>query len=130
MTPSSPTQSQQAICDRLTGLPFVCLNEDVRLAQRFHCILRSGQAVRVVELEEIFNAGLVVEAMEGPGSAARQAMASEPLTRLHRELIAQAEKMFGISIREALPIYLAMERTVYSNWNERPRVKWPRSVIN
>lgn len=129
MTPNS-TQPQQAICDRLVGLPFLCINEDVRAAQRFYCRLRSGERARVVELEEIFNAGLVIEAMEGPGAASRQTMASEQLTHLHHELIAQAEKMFGITIREALPIYLAMERTTYGNWDERPRVKWVRPVVN
>ena len=129
MTPE-PSAIEQAICDRLVGLPFVCINEDVRSAQRYYCRLRSGEQARIVELEEIFNAGLVVEAMEGPGAASRQTMASEQLTRLHHELVAQAEKMFGITIQDALPIYLAMDRTEYANWNERPRVKWPRPAVN
>jgi hypothetical protein len=129
MTPH-PSPQQQAICERLVGLPFVCYVESVQAAQRFFCQLRSGEKARIVELEEIFNAGLVVEAMEGPGSAVRQTMDSEGATRLHHELIAQAEKMFGITIQDALPIWLAMDRTTYGNWNERPRVRWPRPLVN
>lgn len=82
-----------------------------------------------MELEGIFNAGLMVEAMEGPGSAVRQTMDSEGATRLHHELIAQAEKMFGVTIQDAMPIWLAMERSTYGNWNERPRVRFPRPAV-
>lgn len=128
MTPN-PSPQQQAICDRIVGLPFVCYVQDVRAAQRHFCQVR-GQAIRIVELEEIFNAGLVVEVMEGPGAAARQVMDTEQTTRLHHELIAQAEKMFGATIQDALPVWLAMERTTYGNWNERPRVRWTRPVVN
>jgi hypothetical protein len=129
MTPN-PSPQQQAVCNRIVGLPFVCFVESVQAAQRYYCRLRSGEQARIVELEEIFNAGLVVEAMEGEGAAARQAMDSEPATRLHHELIAQAEKMFGTTIQDALPVWLAMERTTYGNWNERPRVKWARPAVN
>jgi hypothetical protein len=128
MTPN-PSPAQQVIRDRIVGLPFVCYVESVQAAQRYFCQVR-GQSIRVVELEEIFNAGLVVEAMEGCGAAARQAMGTEAETRIHHELLAQAEKMFGITIQDALPIWLAMERTTYGNWNERPRVKWPRPTVN
>lgn len=125
-----PSHQQKAICDRIVGLPFVCFVESVQAAQRFCCKLRSGETARIVELEEIFNAGLMVEAMEGSGAAARQTMDSEGATRLHHELIAQAEKMFGVTIQDALPIWLGMQRTTYGNWNERPRVKWPRPAVN
>lgn len=83
-----------------------------------------------MELEEIFNAGLVVEAMEGTGAAARRTLATEEETRAHHELIAQAERAFGITIEDAFPIWYAMERTEYAAWNERPRVKWARPQVN
>lgn len=129
MTPEAPAHFK-AIADSLVGLPFVCLVEDPRSGSRFVCQLRSGQKVRAVELEEIFNAGLVVEAMEGRGAAARRSLATEAETQAHHELLAQAERAFGISIQDALPLWLAMERHEYARWDERPRVKWPRPQVN
>ena len=126
MTPQ-PSAAQKIVCDRLNGLPFVCL--DVPL-HKIMAVLSNGEKVRAVELEEIFNAGLVVEAMEGPGSAARQTMTNEAATRLHHELIARAEQAFGVTIQDALPVYLAMDRHSYARWDERPRVKWSRPTVN
>jgi hypothetical protein len=129
MTPE-PSLQQQAAISRLVGLPFVCLVEDPRAGSRFVCQLRSGQKVRAVELEEIFNAGLMVDAMEGKGAASRQTLGTEEETQLHHELLAQAERAFGVAIEDACTIWLTMERTEYARWDERPRVKWLRPRVN
>jgi hypothetical protein len=116
--------------DSLVGLPYVCLVEDARSGSRFVCQLRSGQKMRAREVEEIFNAGLLIEAMEGPGSAARQTVEADGASKLHAEMLAAAEKLFGITIQDAFPIYQAMDRYEYGRWEDRPRVKWPRPQVN
>lgn len=125
-----PTVAQQFAVERLVGLPFVCLVDSPAQAQCFCCQLSSGQKVRIVELEEIFNAGLVIDAMEGPGAAARQALTGTGAAKVHYELLNQAERKFGTTIDAALPVWLAMERTSYGNWDERPRVRWPKALVN
>ena len=82
------------------------------------------------EIEEIFNAGLVIEAMEGPGSAARQTVDGDGASKLHHEMLAASEKLFGVTIQDALPIYQSMDRYEYGRWEDRPRVKWPRPQVN
>jgi len=129
MTPE-PSPRQQAIANSLVGLPFVGLVDSVKQAQRWICQLSNGVKVRAVELEEVFNAGLMIDAMEGPGAAARQALTGTGAAALHHELIRQAEKAYGVTIADALPTWLKMERSEYSSWNERPRVKWPRPTVN
>ena len=132
MTPEIPEASPaaKALANRLVGLPFVCLVDSPQAAQCFCCQLTNGQKVRIVELEEIFNAGLVIDAMEGPGTAARQTLSGGGASELHHELLRQAERKFGITIADALPLYLEMDRTEYARWDERPRVKWPRPTVN
>jgi hypothetical protein len=126
MTPP-PNAKQKAACDRLAGLPFVFIEKE---GHKVIGELSNGEKVRAVELEEVFNAGLCIDAMEGPGAAARQTLVSAEATKLHHELIAKAEAFFGISIRDACPIWLAMEKTFYARWDERPKVRWPRPAVN
>lgn len=121
------TPEQDARAQRLYGLPFVTIGPD---KLRFICQLSNGEKVRAVELEEIFNGGLILEALEGEGAAGRTNLTGDDAQRLHAELLAQAEKAFGVTVRDALPIYLQMERTSYGRWDERPRVRWPRPVAN
>ena len=128
-----PSVEQEAALFRLVGLPYVCLVEDVRSASRFVCQLSNGEKVRAAQIEAIFNAGLVVEALEGEGAATRStalAGAVGRTDRLHGELLAHAQRRFGVTFRDALPIYLAMDRTEYGRWEDRPRVKWPKPAVN
>lgn len=130
MTPE-PTALQQAICDRLVGLPYVCLVEDPRSASRYVCQLSNGDKVKAGEIEQIFNAGLIIEALEGRGAATRSTAATGGMAdKVHGELLAHAERLFGTTISDALPIYMAMERTSFGRLEDRPRVKWPRPQLN
>jgi hypothetical protein len=128
--PEAPAQIK-AIADSLVGLPFVCLVEDPRSAARVVCQMRNGTKLTAAQIEETFNAGLVIEAIEGAGAATRQT--EDPTSggsKIHAEILSHAERLFGISIREALPLYLQMQRYEYVSWADRPRVKWPRPQVN
>jgi hypothetical protein len=128
--PEAPPEVQARLY-HLVGLPYVCLVEDPKAAERFVCQLRNGTRMSARGVEDIFNAALVIEFLEGSGSATRQT--EDPTSgssKLHAEMLAQAERLFGIAVREALPIYLAMDRYEYAAWADRPRVKWPRPQVN
>ena len=129
-TPQPSAYQQQALL-RLVGLPYVCLVEDTRSASRFVCQLSNGEKVRAAQIEDIFNAGLIIEALEGAGAATRSTSATAGATdKLHGELLAHAERLFGVTLQDAFPVYLGMGRWDYTRWEDRPRVKWPRPVAN
>lgn len=129
-TPQPSVQQQQAL-RRLVGLPYVCLVEDPRSASRFICQLSNGEKVRAAQIEDIFNAGLIIEALEGVGAATRSTSATAGATdKLHGELLAHAERLFGMTLQDAFSWYLGMERSDYIRWEDRPRVKWPRPLAN
>ena len=126
-TAPTPSKRQQDMLHRIAGLPYVTLVSD---SLRFVGELSTGERVRAGQLEEVFNAALIIEAMEGQGSAARGTLGDGIADKVHAELVAMAEKHFGVTIENALAIYLGMERTTYGTWEDRPRVKWPRPVAN
>jgi len=118
-------------CDELYGLPYVCLAEDPKSVSRYVGQLRNGHKVTADQIEQIFNAGLMLEHIEGRGAATRQV--GDPgmgANKLHAELLALSERLFGSSIEDALPIYLRMSRTEYARWDDRPRVKWAQEQVN
>lgn len=126
MTPK-PDPIQQAICDRLVGLPFVTVHAPNSPGHNVVAELANGMKVRRAEIEQIFNAALVILAIEGGQHFAPAQTAAE---KLHEELLATAERLYGTTLADALPIYMGMKRTTYGTWDDRPRVQWPRPVKN
>ncbi len=109
------------------GLPCVTLHSPGAIGQQVVAELQNGEEVLRGQIEEIWNAALVVRAIEGDQEFAPAESAAQ---KLHEELIAVAERLFGVTLSDALPIYLAMERTTYGRWEDRPRVQWPRPVVS
>ena len=129
MTPSEPTFRQKKILDSLVGLPFVCLSTNQAHGRRIVAALRNGTQVRAEYAEEVFNAALMFDAMDGTG-AYRRTVANQA----QLEVLAVAERLYGCTVEVALVKWLAMPRvsdlvgTGYQNWGDRPRVVWPKAT--
>jgi hypothetical protein len=129
MAPSGPTLEQQKILETLVGLPFVALSEHPAFGHKVVGELSNGSKIRAEYVEELFNAALLFDAIDGSG-AYRRTGADE--TQL--EVLAIAERLYGSTLELALPKWLAMPKvtdlagTGYQNWGARPRVLWPKAT--
>ena len=125
---SEPNPIQQAICDRLVGLPYITLYAPNAPKHQIVAEMANGQQkVRLGLIEDVFNAALVILAIEGGQHFAPAQTAAE---KFHEELLATAERLYVTTLADALPIYLGMKRTTYGTWADRPRVQWPRPVVS
>ena len=124
----TPNAHQQSAIDRFVGLPYVCIDSPGAPPHRVVGQLSNGTKVRAHQVEDLWNAALLIEAIEGSGAAKRAG--DDAAGRLHAELIALAERLFGATVTEALPVYMAMRKYSYGRWEERPRVAWPRVAVN
>jgi len=95
-----PSVEQEAALFRLVGLPYVCLVEDVRSASRFVCQLSNGEKVRAAQIEAIFNAGLVVEALEGEGAATRSTALAGAVGRTDRQSVTERHAKESLGVRQ------------------------------
>ena len=85
--------------------------------------LTDGTKFRYAEVEEVFNAALCMDAIDGPGAF----RASQPPGMII--VLARAEALYGLTVEQALPKWLNMPRTAYNAWSERPRVAWHGRVL-
>lgn len=127
MSPSNqgPTPEQLRRSDRLVGLPYVTISNPQAPGHRVVAELLDGSKLRAEVAEELWNRALVIDALEQPG-----AFQDHFATPAEIEILIHAEKLFGVDIMDALPIWLSMPRTTYGAWDHRPHVKWPRPVRN
>ena len=121
----TPTPEQQKKLESLCGLPFVCLslnpNHQLRVVGNFV----DGSPVRINYVENLWNGALIFDAMESSG-AWRRTIATGP----ELQVLAIAERLFGVTLEQALPIFLLLEKTEGVNFDNRPRKIWPRPVVN
>lgn len=117
MTPSAIDPRQKHV-DSLVGLPFAALHENSRTRERVCGEFPDGSKFRVGEMEDVWNAALCIDAIDGAGAFRKMAPRAE-LT-----VLAAAERRYGCTIEQALPKWLAMPRTAYDRWDDRPRVAW------
>jgi hypothetical protein len=115
----------QAKIKRLHGLPYICIEEPLDSVNKVVGQLLDGSKIRAAEIEDVWNRALIVDALEQPG-----AWQGSMATPHELEVLIHAERLFGVDIVDALPIYLAMPRSSYAAWEQRPRVKWPKVRAN
>ena len=125
MTPSlSATDPRQKIVDSLVGLPFAALGfartgfRDVVVGE-----VPDGSKFRIGDVEDVWNMALLIDSFDGPG-AFRKGCAPGALV-----VLAEAERRYGCTIEQGLPRWLAMPRTTYDRWEDRPRVAWHGKVL-
>lgn len=120
--PAAPTPEQQKRLEKLVGLPFVILKgmpDHVILGE-----LLDGTKVRVDYVHELWNGALCWDAIEGTGAWRRSA------SGVQLQVMAIAERMFGVTLENALPVWLKMPRSEDWNWMNRTRVSWPKVRVN
>jgi len=118
----APTPEQQKRLEKLVGLPFVVL---ANLPD--HLIvgeLLDGTKVRVEYVHELFNGALCWDAVDGSGSWRRAA------SGVQLQVMALAERLFGVALENALPIWLKMPKAQDWDWMNRTRVFWPKVRVN
>jgi hypothetical protein len=113
--------------ERLNGLPFVCLKEDLRSVTEVLGTLLDGSKFRAADVERVWNEALIFDAIEEPGAWLNLKAESAPRDV---EIMVHAERLFGCEIVRALPIFLGMPKTAYAAFEQRPRVRWPRNTVN
>lgn len=82
-----------------------------------------GSKFRLAEVEDIWNGALCIDAIDGSGAFRKTSPPAELV------VLAEAERRYGCTIEQALPIWLAMPRTAYDRWDDRPRVAWHGRVL-
>jgi hypothetical protein len=120
---SAPTAEQQRILESLVGLPFVVCTRHPAWKNKVVGEMSNGTKVRAEFVQELFNAALVVDAIDGPGAYRRNMASPEQL-----EVLAMAERLYGCNLSVALTRWLAMERLEYFDWANRPEVAWSGAV--
>ena len=114
-------EDDRFVRERLVGLPFVCISNAP--GHRVVGELENGSTVRADYCEEVFNAGLCIDAIDGSGAYSRMA------DSVQLQVLALAEREYGDTLLSALPKWLSMEKTNYERWENRPRKVWPRVVM-
>lgn len=123
--PAAPTTEQQKVLSSLVGLPFVVCSLHPAWKHKVVGELSNGTKVRAEYAQEVFNAGLVVDAIDGPGAWRRNMATPEQL-----EVMAIAERLYGCNLSVALTRWLSMERLEYFDWANRPEVVWSGALAH
>lgn len=124
MNPPTPTPAQQKILSKLVGLPFVVLNLDPSYDHKVVGEMLDGTKVRAEYVHEVWNGALCWDAIEGAGCWRRSADSAQ------LQVLAIAERLFGVRLEAALPVWLQMPRSQYFDWMARPRAVWLRPAVN
>ena len=114
---------RQRFVDSMNGLPFAALEERVLSRSQVVGHLPDGSVLRISNVEDIWNAALCIDAIDGSGAYKRLAV---PFSLF---VLAEAERRYGCTLEQALPIWLAMPKTDYDRWEDRPRVAWHGKVL-
>ena len=114
------------MAEKITGLPFVCISLHPAWGHKVVGELLNGSKVRAEYCEELFNAALTVDAIDGPGAWRRDFGPDKPE---QLEVMAIAERLYGCSLADALPRWLNMPRSEYFKWENRPRVLWAGASV-
>ena len=107
---------------QLNGLPFVALHAK-KGCQTFAGELSTGEKFTIEHCEQAFNGALCLDAIDGPG--AHEHIYPPPSL----EILAEAERRYGNTVEQALLRWVAMPKTEYERWEERPRVLWHGKVL-
>lgn len=120
---TSQVDPRQRHVDSLVGLPFAALHWNAHTREQVAGQFPDGSKFRFGNVEDVWNAALCIDSIDGPGAFRKMAPPAELV------VLAEAERRYGCTIEQALPKWLTMPKTDYDRWEDRPRVTWHGRVL-